>query len=85
MGNFWKHRTFRTVLDPDSEEYGNATMNQKVGYLKKCLEHNLGLEELVSGYKEFYREEKKPHVIASLEEGLLLIFSKGISEKRGLA
>lgn len=81
-GSLWKHRTFRTVLDPYSSEYDNTTMEQKVEYVKKCTENGLHLTELIEGYKDFYRVENKPNVLRALEDGLIRITTKLLDEKR---
>ena len=75
-GRLWEHRTFRTVFDPYSSEYQDTSMEQKVEYIRKCNEKNLSLDELVESYKEFYREENKPNVINSLEDGLIRLTTK---------
>ena len=72
-GDLWKHRTFRTVFDPNSSEYNRTTMSQKFEIMNKCILNNLNLSELVNGYKQFYKEENKPHVIDTLEDGLIRI------------
>lgn len=79
-GSLWKHRTFRTVLDPYSSEYDETLMEQKVEYVKKCTKNGLPLDELIEGYKDFYREENKPNVLASLEDGLIRL-TKILNEK----
>lgn len=80
-GILWKHRNFRTVFDPYSSEYDNTSMEQKVEYVRKCNENDLTLGELIEGYKEFYREENKPNVINSLEEGLIRLTTYLLNEK----
>jgi len=78
-GNTWQHRTFRTVLDPYSYEYGGTSKEQKVEYVKKCISNGLALDELIDGYKVFYKEEKKAHVLDSLEDGLIRLTTTVLS------
>lgn len=80
-GSLWQHRTFRTVFDPYSSEYDNTSMEQKVEYVRKCNENDLSLDELIEGYKEFYRAENKQNVIKSLEDGLIRLTTKILNEK----
>lgn len=80
-GSLWKHRTFRTVLDPYSSEYDQTSMEQKVEYVKKCAENELSLPEIIEGYKDFYREENKPNVIRAIEDGLVRITTKLLDEE----
>lgn len=42
-GSLWKHRTFRTVLDPFSSEYDQTSMEQKIDYVFRCAKNGLSL------------------------------------------
>ncbi len=81
-GGLWKHRTFRTIFDPYSSEYSETTYDQKLEYLAKYINSGLSLSDLIDEYKEFYIEENKPHVVNSLEDGLLRIITKSLSKRK---
>lgn len=34
-GSLWKHRTLRTLFDPNSSEYNQTTMEKKLEILQK--------------------------------------------------
>ena len=46
-GDIWKHRTFRTVLNPFGEEYKYTSLEEKVEIVKKCIDNNLDLQQIV--------------------------------------
>ncbi len=72
-GSLWKHRTLRTLFDPNSSEYNQTTMEKKLEILQKIKENNIDLPELLNDYKEFYTEENKIHVVDIAEEGLEIL------------
>jgi hypothetical protein len=72
-GSLWKHRTLRTLFDPNSSEYNQTTMEKKLEILQKIKENNIDLPELLNDYKEFYKEENKIHVVDIAEEGLEIL------------
>jgi hypothetical protein len=69
-GDLWKHRTFRTVLDPFSEEYKGTSQEQKIKYLKTSLNNGLDLTDIIEEYKLFYIQENKPYVAKSVDYAL---------------
>ena len=69
-GSLWKHRTLRTLFDPNSSEYNQTTMDKKLEILNKIKENEIDLTELLNDYKEFYTEENKIHVVDVADEGL---------------
>lgn len=69
-GDLWKHRTLRTLFDPNSSEYNHTTMERKLEIIKTIRENNIDLKELIEEYKEFYREENKFHVVDLANDGL---------------
>ena len=75
-GSLWKHRTLRTLFDPNSSEYNQTTMEKKLEILQKIKENNIDLPELLNDYKEFYKEENKIHVVDIAEEGLEILLKK---------
>lgn len=56
-------------------------MEQKIEFVKRCAENGVPLTEIIEGYKDFYREENKPNVIKSLEDGLVRITIRLLDEK----
>ena len=72
-GSLWKHRTLRTLFDPNSSEYNQTTMEKKLEILQKIKENNIDLPELLNDSKEFYKEENKIHVVDIAEEGLEIL------------
>ena len=69
-GSLWKHRTLRTLFDPNSSEYNQTTMEKKLEILQTIKDNNIDLSELLNEYKEFYTEENKIHVVDVADEGL---------------
>lgn len=81
FGNLYKHRTLRTLFDPNSSEWNETTIEKKLEILKKILESNkITLEQLISGYKNFYKNElaNKEHVLNSLENGILILLQNSL-------
>ncbi len=72
-GSLWKHRTFRTVLDPYSSEYDKTTMEQKVSYLRKVVASGEELEQLVSDYKMRYIEQNRKDIANATDLAFLKI------------
>lgn len=72
-GSLWKHRTLRTLFDPNSSEYSQTTMDKKLEILQTIKNNNIDLTELLNDYKEFYTEENKIHVIDVADEGLEIL------------
>lgn len=72
-GSLWKHRTLRTLFDPNSSEYNQTTMDKKLEILNAIRENKIDLNELIDEYKEFYTEENKIHVVDVADEGLEIL------------
>ena len=84
FGAPYRHRTLRTLFDPGSSEWDNTTIDKKIEILKKLLDSNkITLEEILRGYKHFYRNElsNKKHVIDSLTDGLAILLSNTLEQK----
>ena len=75
-GSLWKHRTLRTLFDPNSSEYNQTTMDKKIEILNTIRENKIDLNELLYEYKEFYTEENKIHVVDVADEGLEILLKK---------
>ena len=81
FGSQYKHRTLRTIFDPNSSEWNDTTIEKKLKILKKILESKkINLEKLINAYKNFYTKElsNKGHVINSLEDGLLILLQNAL-------
>lgn len=75
-GSLWKHRTLRTLFDPNSNEYNQTTMDKKIEILNTIRENKIDLNELLDEYKEFYTEENKIHVVDIADEGLEILLKE---------
>ncbi|SEG51650.1 hypothetical protein [Algoriphagus boritolerans] len=75
-GSLWKHRTLRTLFDPNSSEYNQTTMDKKLEILNTIRENKIDLNELLDEYKEFYTEENKIHVVDVADEGLEILLKE---------
>lgn len=81
FGSMYKHRTLRTIFDPNSSEWDDTTIDKKLEILKKLLNSNkVTLDEILNGYKHFYQSElsNKGHVVNSLQDGLSILLSNSI-------
>jgi hypothetical protein len=72
-GRLWKHRTFRTVLDPLSHEYSQTTMDQKINFLKTLINSNVDLSSFIMDYKIRYSELDRRDIAVETEKALLII------------
>ena len=75
-GSLWKHRTLRTLFDPNSSEYNQTRMDKKLEILDTIRENKIDLNELLDEYKEFYTDENKIHVVDVADEGLEILLKK---------
>ena len=75
-GSLWKHRTLRTLFDPNSSEYNQTRMDKKLEILNTIRENKIDLNELLDEYKEFYKEENKIHVVDVADEGLEILLKE---------
>lgn len=75
-GSLWKHRTLRTLFDPNSSEYNLTTMDKKLEILTTIRENGMDLNGLLDNYKEFYTEENKIHVVDVADEGLEILLKE---------
>ena len=71
--SLWKHRSFRTVLDPYSSEWNQTTMQQKIEILKKLKLNNESLEILISDYEDRYLEQNRKDIAISAKDALIKI------------
>ena len=75
-GSLWKHRTLRTLFDPNSSEYNQTRMDKKLEILNTIRNNKIDLNELVDEYKEFYTEENKIYVVDVADEGLEILLKE---------
>jgi len=75
-GSLWKHRTLRTLFDPNSSEYNQTTMDKKLEILNAIRGNKIDLNELTDEYKKFYTEENKIHVVDVADEGLEILLKE---------
>lgn len=81
FGSMYRHRTLRTLFDPNSSEWGDTTIDNKLEILKKLLDSNkMTLDEILNGYKHFYLNElaNKGHVLSSLQDSLAILLTNSI-------
>ena len=82
FGSQYKHKTLRTVFDPQSYECNDTTIETKMEILKKILDSKkITLENLIFQYKSFYTTEltNKGHFIDSLENALIILLKNTIT------
>ncbi len=78
FGPMYKHRTLRTIFDPESAEYDLTSIEEKIEILRRLLESKkIDLNSLILKYKFYYSKElKKEHVSNSIERGLIILLSE---------
>jgi hypothetical protein len=72
-GRLWKHRTFRTVLDPSSQEYSKTTIDEKIDLLKVLVDNGIGLDLIIDEYKVRYLEQNRRDIAVNTEFALIII------------
>ena len=81
FGSLYKHRTLRTLFDPNSSEWNETTIEKKIEILNTILKSDkITFQQLILGYKHFYSIElsNKSHVINSLEDGLIILLENSL-------
>jgi hypothetical protein len=74
-GSMWKHRTMRTVLHPASHEWTETTIEKKIEILRKVVENQENLQELIFDYKQRYKEQNRTDIANSVEDALLILLN----------
>ena len=69
-GALWKHRTFRTIFDPLSSEWGDTTYDQKIEILQKVVSSGVKLRKLIRDYKARYNEQNRRDITLEVENAL---------------
>ena len=78
-GSMWKHRTFRTVLDPFSSEWDKTLIDEKIEILEKFIASGENLEQLIRDYKDRYNEQNRKDISSSVEITLTKILQKHLT------
>ena len=82
-GRLWKHRTFRTVLDPLSHEYSNTTMEQKVQFIEELVKNNVNLRRFINNYKSSYIEQNRRDIAIETEKALIYLLEYMLKDQKG--
>jgi hypothetical protein len=72
-GSMWKHRTFRTILDPFSHEWSLTNYEEKIEILEKLVASGELLLSLILDYKLRYYEQNRDDIATSVEFALIQI------------
>ncbi len=78
FGNYWSHRTLRTLFDPYSTEYSQTTSGQKIEYLKKIIASGENLSSLLMEYEENYYNQNRKDIAQDSKEGVKNLLQKAI-------
>jgi hypothetical protein len=82
IGPYSQHRTLRTLFDPNSSEWVETTIDQKIQLLKSILgSKKITLHQLLMEYKYFYTNELsgKAYVAKSIEDGLAILLENSLN------
>lgn len=69
-GKKWEHRTLQTLFDEQSKEYQFTDSNDKLEIIFKILDSGYPFELVITGYKNYFKEQGKPLVAKRFETGL---------------
>ncbi len=72
-GSMWKHRSFRTILDPFSHEWSYTNYKEKIEILEKLVASGEPLLSLILAYKLRYYEQNRDDIATSVEFALIQI------------
>ena len=73
-GTIWKHRTFRTVLDPYSTEWTLTSIEKKLNYLELLINSGEDLAQFISEYEDRYLEQNRRDIAMSVKDDLIILF-----------
>ncbi len=79
-GSMWKHRTFRTILDPYSSEWNNTNYDKKIEILEKVIASGESLQLLVSDYKDRYNEHNRKDISSCVEDALIRLLEHRLTK-----
>lgn len=72
-GSMWNHRTFRTILDPYSNEWNSTDYDKKVAILEKFIASGESLHLLISDYKQRYDKQNRKDISSCVEDALIIL------------
>jgi hypothetical protein len=77
-GKDWKHRSFRTILDPYSTEYSYTTMDEKIQIMRKIVKSETGLPTIIRKYKKHHLDQGRQDIVSSVEEALAILLENAL-------
>jgi len=80
-GSLWKHRTFRTILDPFSSEWSDTDLDKKIEILEKIVASNEDLVVLIKDYKTRYNEQNRKDISSSVERALAILLQYRLTKR----
>lgn len=73
-GTIWRHRTFRTVLDPYSTEWTLTSIEKKLNYLELLINSGEDLAQFINEYEIRYLEQNRSDIAGSVKDALIILF-----------
>lgn len=80
--SMWKHRTFRTILDPFSSEWNATDYDEKMQILEKVVSAGEDLEVLIMDYKLRYHGLNRKDIVSNVESALLKLLHYNLSTSK---
>lgn len=80
-GALWKHRTFRTILDPFSSEWNQTDFDKKLEILEKVVASGEKLSVLIRDYKSRYDEQNHRDISINVENALIMLLQYRLAKK----
>jgi len=80
-GALWKHRTFRTILDPFSSEWNQTDFDKKMEILEKVIASGEKLSVLIRDYKSRYDEQNRRDISINVENALIMLLQYRLTRK----
>ena len=75
----WKHRTFRTILDPYSSEWNETSYDKKMEILKKVIDAGEDMEVLIHDYKKRYEDQNRKDISSTVEHALITLLEHSLT------
>lgn len=79
-GRIWPHRTFRTILDPYSNEWEETSMDRKLEILERAVASGESLQMLVFNYKCRYIEKNRKDIAGCVDTALARILEHQLTK-----
>lgn len=80
-GALWKHRTFRTILDPLSSEWNETDFDKKLEILERVVASGEKLSVLIRDYKRRYNEQDRRDITLAVENALIMLLQYRLANK----